>query len=92
MTQPKAKWIEDNRKLRQKNTYFTKQLPIVKGKVDLLTAKLKEQEEAHRKEMNTMNYELLKSTEMYDQLKRDFDIVSGLKMGDLLGFVSGDRL
>ena len=85
---PKAQWVEENRTLRQKNTYFNKQLPIVKGKIVRLEEKLKEQEENHRKEMNAMNYELLKSNEMYDQVKRDFDIISGLKVTEWLGIVA----
>jgi hypothetical protein len=87
MTKPKAQWIEDNRNLRQKNAYFTKEIPKLKGKLDKLNLLLQEQEEKHTKEMRASNHELLKATEMYDQLQADFNIVSGLKMRDMLDVV-----
>jgi hypothetical protein len=91
MTQPKAKWIEDNRNLRQKNAYFTKEIPKLKGKLEKLNLLLQEQKEAHQKEMRASNHELLKATDMYDQLQTDFNIVSGLKMGELLDGVMIER-
>jgi len=92
MTKPKAHWIEENKKLRQKNTYFTKEVPKLKGKLDHLTLLLKEQEEKHTKEMRAKNHELLKATDMYDALQRNFEIVSALRMDELLDGVMIDRV
>lgn len=81
---PITKLTEENQTLRKKNTYFTTEVPKLKVKLDKLTLLLKEQEETHRKEMNAINHELLKSTGMRDQLQRDYDIVSGLKMKEMI--------
>ena len=87
MTQPKAKWIEDNKVLRKKNAYFNKETPKLKGKLDKLTLLLKEQEEKHKKEMRDKDHNLHKATEAYDSLQRNFNIVSGLKMQEMLDVV-----
>jgi hypothetical protein len=87
-----AQWRAGNETLSQKNAYFNKEIPKLKGKLDKLTLLLQEQEEKHTKEMRASNHELLKATEMYDQLQADFNIVSGLKMGELLDGIMIDRI
>ena len=92
MTQPKAKWVEDNRVLRQKNTYFTNQLPLLKKKLTKAEAELETMTDAYRKEINTLNSQLIEATEREDTLQRNFDMLSGLRMEELLRVMSGDRL
>ena len=82
---------QDNRTLRQKNAYFTKEVPKLKGKLDKLTLLLKEQEEKHTKEMRASNHELLKATEMIDRLQENLDIMARIKMDRLVDGVMIDR-
>ena len=87
-----ADWQATNKRLSQKNAYYLKEVPKLKGKLDHLTLLLKEQEEKHTKEMRAKNHELLKATDMYDALQRNFEIVSALRMDELLDGVMIDRV
>ena len=91
MTKPKAKWIEDNRVLRQKNTYFTKEVPKLKGKLDKMALLLQEQEERHQKEMRDANHELLLATDLCDTLQQNFDVLAAHGVQQLVESVTNNE-
>ena len=88
MTQPKAKWIEDNRVLRQKNTYFNTQLPKVKKQIETLKEELKDTNKKHQEDIMNLDRELMKETVAHNETRRNFEILSSLKMEELLGIVA----
>jgi len=82
-------WRESNKKLSQKNTYFKQQLPIVKRKIDRLEQKLEDQKEEYEKELAEVRGELAKEVHLHDITSRNFQMLSAMKMEELLGYVYG---
>lgn len=77
-------WRESNKKLTQKNTYFRNQVPKLTGRIKELELKIREMEDLHRAELLAARNDAWKEKVLHDKTRSNFELLSALKMEDLL--------
>ena len=81
-------WRESNETLSNKNAYYVTQSAKVKKRLATMKKDMEDQERGHQAAMLELKRELMAETALHNQTRHDFDVLSTLKMRELLDIVA----